>query len=240
MEKVNPLRPTRFYDRFAMLFILVAFTIALLLLVDLASVASGWSEVLSILVTLLTGLMLLVAVSASGARRRAVAAARVIVVFTVAAASISELLNGQAANVGLVWVLLIVAAPLLVLRRILEHTEVTSETLFGAVSVYLLIAVAGTYVFLLIQVWSNSDFFGTNEPTTAFMYFSLVTIATLGYGDIAPATEIPRAASVTLAVVGQMYLVVVVARLVSLYSRPRSNAKTPSDRGDDGTPDEGD
>lgn len=240
MEKVNPLRPTRFYDRFAMLFILVAFTIGLLLLVDLASVASGWNEVLSILVTLLTGLMLLVAVSASGARRRAVVAARVIVVFTVAAASISELLNAQAANVGLVWVLLIVAAPLLVLRRILEHTEVTSETLFGAVSVYLLIAVAGTYVFLLIQVWSSSDFFGTNEPTTAFMYFSLVTIATLGYGDIAPATEIPRAASVALAVVGQMYLVVVVARLVSLYSRPRSNPKTPSGRSDDGTPDEGD
>jgi hypothetical protein len=240
MEKVNPLRPTRFYDRFAMLFILVAFTIALLLLVDLASVASGWSEVLSILVTLLTGLMLLVAVSASGAQHRVVVAARVIVASTVVAASISAFLDAQSATVGVVWVLLIIAAPLLVLRRILEHTEVTSETLFGAVSVYLLTAVAGTYVFLLIQAWSRSDFFGTDEPTTSFMYFSLVTIATLGYGDIAPATEIPRAASVTLAVAGQMYLVVVVARLVSLYSRPRSNAKTRPRRGDDTTADEGD
>lgn len=240
MEHPTPSTPTRFYDRFAMLFLLVAVTIGLLLLVDLNSVASGWSEMLSVLVTLLTGLMLLLAVSASGARRRAIVAARAIVGFTVVVTGVGVLLNAQASSVGLVWVLLIVAAPLLVLRRILEHTEVTSETLFGAVSVYLLIAVAGTYVFLLVQAWSNSDFFGTDEPTTAFMYFSLVTIATLGYGDIAPVTEIPRAASVTLAVVGQMYLVVVVARLVSLYSRPRSNPRTPSGRSDDGTPDEGD
>ena len=221
MRSKAPAAPTRFYDRFAMLFLLITVTIGLLLLVDISSVASGWSEVLAILVTVLTGLMLLLAVSASGARHRIIVVSRVVVAFTVAAAVLSALAGGQAAGIGLVWVLLIVATPFLVLRRVLEHTEVTSETLFGAVSVYLLVAIAGTYLFLLIQVLSQDDFFGSDQPTTAFMYFGLVTISTLGYGDLTPVGEVARAAAATLAVVGQIYLVVVVARLVSLYGGVR-------------------
>jgi hypothetical protein len=221
MRSKAPAAPTRFYDRFAMLFLLITVTIGLLLLVDISSVASGWSEVLAILVTVLTGLMLLLAVSASGARHRIIVVSRVVVAFTVAAAVLSALAGGQAASIGLVWVLLIVATPFLVLRRVLEHTEVTSETLFGAVSVYLLVAIAGTYLFLLIQVLSQDDFFGSDQPTTAFMYFGLVTISTLGYGDLTPVGEVARAAAATLAVVGQIYLVVVVARLVSLYGGVR-------------------
>ena len=217
MENRARSQPTRFHDRFAMLFLLVTLTVGLLLLVDISPGASGWSEVLAVLVTVLTGMMLLVAVSASGAPRRTVVVSRVVVALTVAVVILSALVGAESASVGIVWVLLIVATPLLVLRRVLEHTEVTSETLFGAVSVYLLVAIAGTYVFLLIQVLSSHDFFGSDQPTTAFMYFSLVTISTLGYGDLAPIAEVPRAAAASLAVVGQIYLVVVVARLVSLY-----------------------
>ena len=234
MEGKAPAAPTRFRDRFAMLFLLVTVTIGLLLLVDISTAASGWSEVLAILVTVLTGLMLLLAVSASGAGHRIIVISRVVVAFTVAAAVLSALVGADAASIGLVWVLLIVATPLLVLRRVLEHNEVTSETLFGAVSVYLLVAIAGTYVFLLIQTVSQHDFFGSDQPTTAFMYFGLVTISTLGYGDLVPIGEVPRAAAATLAVVGQIYLVVVVARLVSLYvgSRRTERSDRATDEGD--------
>ncbi|MEA2058751.1 MAG: ion channel, partial [Actinomycetota bacterium] len=226
MENRAQSKPTRFYDRFAMLFLLVTVTVGLLLLVDISPGASGWSEVLAVLVTVLTGMMLLLAVSASGARHRIVMVSRVVVALTVAVAILSALIGAESSTVGIVWVLLIVATPLLVLRRVLEHTEVTSETLFGAVSVYLLVAIAGTYVFLLTQVLSSNDFFGSEQPTTSFMYFSLVTISTLGYGDLAPAMEVPRAAAASLAVIGQIYLVVVVARLVSLYSGHRRAERT--------------
>ena len=236
MENRVQSKPTRFYDRFAALFLIVSVTIGLLLLVDISSVASGWSEALAILVTVLTGLMLLLAVSASGAGHRIIVISRLVVAFTVAAAVLSALVGAEAASIGLVWVLLIVATPLLVLRRVLEHTEVTSETLFGAVSVYLLVAIAGTYVFLVIQVMSGNDFFGSDQPTTAFMYFSLVTISTLGYGDITPTGEVARAAAAALAVVGQIYLVVVVARLVSLYSGHRRASE--SGRGGAGNEDD--
>jgi hypothetical protein len=237
MERRTRSKPTRFYDRFAMLFLLVTVTVGLLLLVDISPGASGWSEVLAVLVTVLTGMMLLVAVSASGTRHRVVMVSRVVVAFTVAAAILSALIGAESSTVGIVWVLLILATPLLVLRRVLNHTEVTSETLFGAVSVYLLVAVAGTYVFLLIQVLSQHDFFGSDQPTTAFMYFSLVTISTLGYGDLAPIGEAPRAAAATVAVVGQIYLVVVVARLVSMYAVTR---RTERGERSDGATGEGD
>jgi hypothetical protein len=50
------------------------------------------------------------------------------------------------------------------------------------------------------------------------MYFSLVTITTLGYGDLSPVTEAARAAASATAIVGQIYLVFVVARMVGLYT----------------------
>ena len=237
MENRARSKPTRFYDRFAALFLTVSMTVGLLLLVDISSASSGWSEALAILVTVLTGLMLLLAVNASGARHRVVVVSRVVVAATVVAAVLSALAGAGTGSVGIVWVLLIIATPFLVLHRVLEHTEVTSETLFGAVSVYLLVAVAGTYVFLLIQVLSGNEFFGSEQPTTAFMYFSLVTISTLGYGDLSPVTEVPRAAASTLAVVGQIYLVVVVARLVSMYAGTR---RTERGERSDGATGEGD
>jgi voltage-gated potassium channel Kch len=51
------------------------------------------------------------------------------------------------------------------------------------------------------------------------VYFSFVTIATLGYGDIVPASDVAGGIAVVEAVIGQFYLVVLVARLVSLYAR---------------------
>ena len=52
------------------------------------------------------------------------------------------------------------------------------------------------------------------------VYFSFVTIATLGYGDIVPKSEVTQGMAVLQAVGGQMYLAVLVARMVSLYTRP--------------------
>lgn len=209
---------TRFTDRFAFLFIVVVFALTLLLLVDVVDAATGWQEVLSIAVTMLTGGMLLLAINASGVRHRFLVIGRIIVVATLVVAIGTAFVGGLSPVITGFWVLLVVAAPVLVLRRILEHQVVTSETLFGAVSVYLLLAIAGTYIFLFIQAASGSLYFGTKEPTTAFAYFSLVTITTLGYGDLSPVDVVARASAGLLAVTGQVYLVVIVARLVAMYS----------------------
>jgi hypothetical protein len=106
-----------------------------------------------------------------------------------------------------------------VLRRVLSQQEVTIETLWGAMSVYLLMAIAYNYVFIEVQQFGSVPFFGVEETTTSFMYFSVVTMTTLGYGDLAPATDVGRFFAITEAIIGQVFLVTIVARLVSLLSR---------------------
>jgi hypothetical protein len=100
--------------------------------------------------------------------------------------------------------------------------------------VYLLIALAATYFFIFLDAFLSGSgrFFGQEEPTTVFTYFSLITITTVGYGDFDPAGPLGRAAAAWEAVIGQIYLVVVVARLVALYSGGRlfrGGADTTSD-----------
>ena len=116
-------------------------------------------------------------------------------------------------------------SPIVVLRRIFVHTRVDRTTLLGAISVFLLLAVAFEYAFLFSAGQVDGSFFNQgDQPTTSFMYFSLVTITTLGYGDLSPAHEVGKFLATAEAVIGQVFLVTVVARLVSLYgmSRPDS------------------
>ena len=71
---------------------------------------------------------------------------------------------------------------------------------------------------------ARSFFNQGDQPTTSFMYFSLVTITTLGYGDLSPAHEVGKFLATAEAVIGQVFLVTVVARLVSLYGMSRRDS----------------
>lgn len=209
-----------FYDRFDLLFYVTVATIALLLLVDLDQ-DQGLSEVLSFTVTLLAAAALFLAVAAAGVgprgRRITLFLIGAVLVTGIVSMVISDVPNGHG---GFLWLVLVVAAPLIAVRRLMQHSKVTANTLLGALSVYLLIALAATYLFLFIDTFASGSgrFFDQEEPTTVFMYFSLITITTVGYGDFDPAGVFGRASAAWLAVIGQIYLVVVVARLVTLYS----------------------
>ncbi|MGB9357770.1 MAG: ion channel [Acidimicrobiia bacterium] len=218
--KNDPL--ARLYDRFDLLFLVTVGTAGLLLLVDLRE--EGWTEILSVTVTLLTALMLFLAVAAAGVGQRGRRIALIIGgvgVLTGAAAILSSSSDGS--FVGLAWLALLIAAPVVALRRLMEHSSVTYETILGALSVYLLLAIAATYLFVFIDRLTSASggFFGDPQPTTVFTYFSFVTVTSLGYGDFYPVGVGGRAAAAWEAVIGQVYLVVVVARLVSLYSGGR-------------------
>jgi hypothetical protein len=80
---------------------------------------------------------------------------------------------------------------------------------------------------VLEQTWPAS--FGavgaSDLPLSRALYFSFVTIATLGYGDIVPKSEVAQGLAILEAVGGQMYLAVLVARLVSLYARQADDMK---------------
>jgi len=112
------------------------------------------------------------------------------------------------------------------LRFAMRGTAVDAEHVYAALSAYLLAGLfCGVLYHTIEDTWPGS--FTTGGGPTDFslltaVYFSFVTLATLGYGDIVPRTEVARGVVIVEAVAGQLYLAVMVARLVSLYARGRT------------------
>ena len=124
-----------------------------------------------------------------------------------------------------------------VLLAVLGHEKVTPQTVGGAVCVYLLIAFvfACLYGILEFSVPGSLDFSGTrigvnntSMANTAFprlLYFSFVTLTTLGYGDIVPVSGAARSLTISETLAGQLFLAAFIARLVGsmIASRRSSN-----------------
>ena len=122
----------------------------------------------------------------------------------------------------------------LLLRFLFSEQQVTIEVISASLCGYLLLGVLWAIVYSLLDLVQANSFsfpsaveelisnepstlrFGTERSATA-LYFSYVTLTTLGYGDIVPATTTARMLCTVEAIVGQMYLVVLVARLVGLH-----------------------
>jgi len=118
-----------------------------------------------------------------------------------------------------IWTLIGLLAAVAALRFAIGATQVDAEHLYAALSAYLL---AGIYIGLLCWVLEQmkpGTFSFTGEFSQASaIYFSFVTLATLGYGDIVPRADVARSIAIVEGVGGQLFLAVLVARLVSLYS----------------------
>ncbi len=106
-----------------------------------------------------------------------------------------------------------------ILRYVLVVQHVDVETILGALCVYLLVALVFSHVFALIY-HLNPDAFrfaAERDGEAPWLYYSMVTLTTLGYGDIAPMSAAARMLSVLEAAMGQLYLAVLVARVVGLH-----------------------
>jgi voltage-gated potassium channel Kch len=112
------------------------------------------------------------------------------------------------------------------LRFAMVASSVDAEHLYAALSAYML---AGTFFGLfywLLEQIGPGTFAGAGEFTrVSALYFSFVTLATLGYGDIVPRTDVARGLAIVEGVGGQLFLAVLVARLVSLYGRAEPGAR---------------
>jgi hypothetical protein len=117
--------------------------------------------------------------------------------------------------------LLVTATLPVTLSRILHHKRVTSETVLGALCVYVLIGLLFAFLFLAVEDLRDGSFFAQPGPheQSEYLYFSFVTLTTLGFGDLSPAVGLPQALTVTDALLGNVFLVTLVARLVTLWVR---------------------
>jgi hypothetical protein len=127
--------------------------------------------------------------------------------------------------VGLTYLLpagLLVTATLPVtLSRVLQHRRVTRETIFGAICAYVLIGLLFAFLYLAVSDLRDGPFFAQPgpHPESEYLYFSFVALTTLGFGDLSPAVGLPQALTVFEALAGSIFLVVLVARLVTLWVR---------------------
>jgi Ion channel len=122
------------------------------------------------------------------------------------------------------WIALVLATTIVVVvRRILRHRVVTGQTIFGALSAYLMIGFFFAAVFTAIDRLAAGPFFAGGQPATSetVQYFSFVTLSTTGYGDYTALGVSGRSMAVLEALLGQIFLVTLVARLVALFGTAR-------------------
>ena len=144
-----------------------------------------------------------------------------------------------------IWGKILIAAfltyvAMLILRMVLRATEIDVEVILGALCVYLLFALVWGVAYQIVALRHPGAFAippalleGAANPEqalgAALQYFSYVTITTLGYGDIQPVIPIARSLAITEALFGQIYLVTLIARLVSMESDQRLTRYRPRD-----------
>ncbi|MDJ0810058.1 MAG: potassium channel family protein [Desulfobacterales bacterium] len=106
-------------------------------------------------------------------------------------------------------------------RFVAQSPQVTRDVIVAAVVIYLLMALMWSFAYALLEFYQPGSFNAqeglTRESRPFFLYYSFVTLTTLGFGDITPLTEKAKALTILQAFIGQVYLVVVLAWLVGMH-----------------------
>jgi hypothetical protein len=220
-ERIRRLEGSHRYGLVLVMIILpIAFSLA-------APPDEPWARALTVL---LFAVAILVSLAVAHAKRGMQLSALALLVL-VAISAVVDAIVGSSTSAGLtrgVLGFLIALAPFALARGVIRHLRaertVTLDAVYGAIAIYLLIgAFFATIDAAVGQLGSDPFFTQLKDPGfEQYMYFSYVTLATVGYGDFTPATSLARAFSVTEALSGQLYLVTIVAVLVSNVGRRRS------------------
>jgi hypothetical protein len=207
----------RIVDSYASLLVLLLANFFLLELVD----DPRWGALGS---TLLSAVSLVVAISDPDAGHTVSRRQALTIAACVALAPIVLLVN-SASLIGLTYllpvVLLVTATLPVTITRVLKHRRITHETVLGALCAYVLVGLLFAFVYLAVAELRDGPFFAQPEPhqQSEYLYFSFVALTTLGFGDLSPAVGLPQALTVLEALMGQIFLVTLVARLVTLWVR---------------------
>jgi voltage-gated potassium channel Kch len=115
------------------------------------------------------------------------------------------------------------AALLAILSMVTQHERVTLQTVMGGVAAYALIAFVMAALYHGFDLLTDDAFLNGVVAVGDYTYFSFVTLTTVGYGDITAASDFAKRLVVVEAFVGQVFIITLVARLVSLWGKPISN-----------------
>ncbi len=194
--------------------------------------------------SILLGLVLFAAVYVNRTQRWTLWLAVVLGVGTFVALAIAESSGSSAARAvaHLLGLGLLGFTTFLLLNSLVQTQTVDRDTLVGGICVYLLIGLCFALVYHLMidfspgAIVAGGEAFGaathdSSELSARLLYFSFITLTTVGYGDITPHGEIAEMVSASEAIIGQLYLAIFIARMMGLYmGNDRSRAR---DRGAD-------
>jgi hypothetical protein len=196
----------------------------LLLIATYLLSASGLSTVAAYLqFALFLGVVLLVLRTAQVSRGLARLVAAVAAIGSAAAAGVALTHTAAGDGAADIWKgLILLFTAVLIVRRVLARPTVTVQSIYGALSAYLIIGLMFAAYFGAIQHLGPGHFFADHEPvnTQTLQYFSFTTLTTLGYGDFTAAGNGGRALAVIEALAGQIFLATLVARLVAAFRVP--------------------
>jgi hypothetical protein len=121
-----------------------------------------------------------------------------------------------------IWTCVALMTAVFAIKFTLKATSIHSEQIYAALSAYLLAGVFLGHLYWILEKFSHGSLLVGGARVDHFqigdaIYFSFITLATLGYGDIVPGNDIAKSIAIVEAVAGQLYLAVMIARLVSLY-----------------------
>jgi Ion channel len=207
-------RAQRASDAFGLVLLLILINYVLASLVS----NKGWGAVL---LAISTGAASIVALTSSQVSAAAVRRGLVVAGLAILLAVISAAVGGRhwlTASSFLMICLLAIAMGA-VLARVVTSESVSSRTILGAISVYTALGILFTWAYGAIDRIEGGDFFGGagGEEGADFLFFSYTTLTTTGYGDLVPAEEVGRMVAGLEMMIGQVFLVTLVAGLVSLW-----------------------
>jgi hypothetical protein len=196
------------------------------LVFQLAAPDTDWARLVAIGIQ---GVTLLTALLVSRVHRWVLRLATVAVCAAILASAAALIGFGTLGPTGArsITALMVALAPISIARGVVldfKENGISQHTMFGVLCIYLLIGSLYAFAYGLVSSIGSDPFFaqhGHVDTTRNFLYFSFVTITTVGYGDLTAATNLGRSFAIAEALTGQIYLVTVVATIVGGLGRRR-------------------
>lgn len=210
----------RIGDAYGLVLILIITTF----IVTMTLPPEGWAgRVAAVAIGCLTAVIALTSSDVRPSRVRwaaAAAGAAVVAAFLAKQIPSERLLGFSFAVVG---ILLAIATVTILRRVIIGANEVDFRLILGAISVFTLLGLLFAFLYLTLSKWSDVNFFEgvDSAESSEFLFFSYTTLTTTGYGNLVPAGSVGQSVAVLEMLVGQIFLVTLVAGLVSLW-RPHA------------------
>ena len=223
----GPSRETRlqFVQRIGDAYGLVLILILTTFVVTMTLPPTGWAG--RVAAVAVAGLTAIIALTSSDVRLGRVRLAAVAALGAVIATALARAISSDAL-LGIAFVvdaLLLAVAAVTILRRVLPSAQVDFRTILGAISVFTLLGLLFGFLFLSLgRLQAGNVFSGVSDASSRdYLFFSYTTLTTTGYGNLVPSGDIGQILAVFEMLTGQIFLVTLVAGLVSLW-RPGSRA----------------